>query len=364
MGVLGRLDLITAAFAEAAVDASRWDAAMETVREATGSAGAILFPVEGRLPALPHSRSLEPSMDAYIRDGWIKRDERDRIRPVLDQRGVGTDLDFITAEGMARHPYYQEFLAPHGLQWFAGVKVASGDDLWCLSVQRSIGQGPFSPAALRELGVLSTHLSASAALARALGFAKAEGALSAFEASGTAAVLLDRHGKALCSNAAAERLFGPDIDIRHGRLVSASHAATATLDRTLHALLWRSPSMAMAPPVPLPRRSGRPILAYPLWLRGLSANALAPCQAVVVLVDMEGDRCPSEDALRSLFGLTPAEARLAGQVATGAPIEAIAGRAGITYETARNQLKAVLAKTNTHRQAELVSLLARLPPKP
>lgn len=363
MGILGRLDLITAAFADAAVDVSRWGAAMETVCDATGSFGAILFPVEGKVPGLPHSRALEPSMESYVRDGWIKRDERDRIRPALDTRGIGTDLDFMTVEGMDRHPYYQEFLAPHGLRWFAGVKVASGDDLWCLSIQRSIGQGPFSPAALHKLAALSIHLSASAALARALGFAKAEGALTAFEASGTAAVLLDRHGKAMCSNEAAERLFGPDIDIRHGRLVSASRDATAALDRTLHDLLWRSSPLATAPPVSLPRRSGKPILAYPLWLRGLSSNALAPCQAVVVLVDPEGGRCPSEDALRSLFGLTPAEARLARQVAMGATIEAIAGRMRITYETARNQLKAVLAKTNTHRQAELVSLLARLPPR-
>lgn len=80
-------------------------------------------------------------------------------------------------------------------------------------------------------------------------------------------------------------------------------------------------------------------------------------------MDLEGCRCPSEDALRTLFDLTPAEARLATLIATGNTVHAIAGHAGITYETARNQLKAVLAKTNTHRQAELVSLLARLPAK-
>lgn len=268
MGILGRLDLITAAFADAAVDASRWDAAMDTVSEAVGAVGAALFPMEGRLPKLPHSRSLDGTFDKYVRDGWIDRDLRYRGRATMEKRGVTSEFDFTTTDEIKRHPYYQEFLAPHGLRWYAAVKMASGDDLWCVSIQRSIAQGPFSAAALRKLAILSNHLSASAALASALGFARGEGVLSAYEASQSAAVLIDRHGRVLRCNLAAERLFGQDIYIRHGRLVSASHHATAALDRTLHGLMWRSSSMAMAPPVPLPRRSGRPILAHPLWLEG------------------------------------------------------------------------------------------------
>ena len=35
-----------------------------------------------------------------------------------------------------------------------------------------------------------------------------------------------------------------------------------------------------------------------------------------------------------------------------------AGELGLARETARNQLKAVFAKTGTHRQGELIALLA------
>ena len=60
------LSAIGAAFAEAAVDPSRWGAAMETVAEDTGAFGAVLFPIRGKLPDIPFTASLGPSFEAYI----------------------------------------------------------------------------------------------------------------------------------------------------------------------------------------------------------------------------------------------------------------------------------------------------------
>ena len=84
------------------------------------------------------SRSLGPSFETYLAGGWIEHDERYRTWPIMARKGVATEFDFTTPDQIRTHPYYQEFLAPHGLRWFAGVKVASGDDQWCLSLQRSI----------------------------------------------------------------------------------------------------------------------------------------------------------------------------------------------------------------------------------
>ena len=70
------------------------------------------------------------------------------------------------------------------------------------------------------------------------------------------------------------------------------------------------------------------------------------------------------DTLMTLFGLTAAEARLASRLAAGDALETIADELGIAKETARNQVKAVFAKTRTHRQAELVAVLARLAHSP
>jgi DNA-binding CsgD family transcriptional regulator len=65
--------------------------------------------------------------------------------------------------------------------------------------------------------------------------------------------------------------------------------------------------------------------------------------------------------MRQLYGLTPAEARVANLLLEGAEVREAAGRIGITLETCRFHIKRVLAKTETHRQAELLWLMLSLP---
>ncbi|GGC59998.1 helix-turn-helix transcriptional regulator [Chelatococcus reniformis] len=356
---LGPLDTVETAFIRAAIDPSYWNEAMDVGARAVSAFGSALFAIGGRLPNSPHSASLIPSFESYVRDGWISRDERDRAWPAFSRRGVGTDLDFCSPEQMARHPYYQEFLAPHGLRWWAGVRMASGDTELCWALQRTVGQGPFVDDEVRALAGLSRRLSGPFALAQALGFGRADAALASFQASGTAVALLDRFAEVLGINEAARALLGRDLQISHKRLTSADRDATVALDRALQALLWAPGATVSMPPVVLPRMDRRPLLAHPMRLPGLCVDMLAPCQAVVVIIDLEAHPRPSQAALRRSFGLTPAEARLAAQVASGQAPAVAADALGVSYETVRNQLKAIFAKTDTHRQAELVALLAQ-----
>jgi DNA-binding CsgD family transcriptional regulator len=64
--------------------------------------------------------------------------------------------------------------------------------------------------------------------------------------------------------------------------------------------------------------------------------------------------------LASTFGLSRAEARLAARIGRAEELKDIADSEGITFETARARLKAVFAKTGTHRQAELAVLVASI----
>ena len=350
---------IEKAFAEAAFDPSRWVDALNTVSEVTESAGALLLPITCDLIRdVPFTYEMNRSVETYFQNGWHKRDERHRGINVMLERGAVDDLDIYSSDEIKRHPYYQEFLAPHKLRWFAGVKVASGDDLWCLSIQRTITQGPFSDQEKRILGQLSNSLSSSAALARALSSATANGALEAFEVSGTAAVLINRRGEVFKANHSAELLLKGDIQIIKSRLVCKDNAANSELENALQLLLRRPFSAGLSATVCLPR-SGRPsLLAHPVKLSGLAANVLADCQGIIVLVDPERRARPSEAILRTAFSLTAAEARLASRLASGESIETSAEKLGIARDTARNQLKSIFAKTGVHRQAELVAALA------
>jgi DNA-binding CsgD family transcriptional regulator len=61
--------------------------------------------------------------------------------------------------------------------------------------------------------------------------------------------------------------------------------------------------------------------------------------------------------LRSHFGLTPAEARLAQYLVVGETLRSTALKLGISYETTRSSLKNIFKKTETCRQAELVIVI-------
>jgi DNA-binding CsgD family transcriptional regulator len=64
--------------------------------------------------------------------------------------------------------------------------------------------------------------------------------------------------------------------------------------------------------------------------------------------------------LRDLYGLTPAETRLAALLTTGIGLPEASIQLGIKRETGRSQLKSIFTKTNTSTQAQLAHLLTRL----
>jgi hypothetical protein len=69
-------------------------------------------------------------------------------------------------------------------------------------------KGPFSSAELTRLAELSRNLAGAAALARAFGFSRMEGALAAFDVSRTPVAAIDRSGEVVRLNLSAERPIG------------------------------------------------------------------------------------------------------------------------------------------------------------
>ncbi len=64
--------------------------------------------------------------------------------------------------------------------------------------------------------------------------------------------------------------------------------------------------------------------------------------------------------LRAIYGLSESEVEVALAVAEGATLQDIAERRAASLHTVRNQVKSLQAKTETHRQSELVSLIERM----
>jgi DNA-binding CsgD family transcriptional regulator len=112
--------------------------------------------------------------------------------------------------------------------------------------------------------------------------------------------------------------------------------------------------------LPVLDRGGKTVL-HATVLPLPSTSCRATRLAMVVLSQPDSSRHFASDVLRQLYGFTRAEVRLANALMAGRTLEEHAADCAVSVETARTQVKAMLAKTGTRRQSELIALLARLP---
>jgi DNA-binding CsgD family transcriptional regulator len=81
-----------------------------------------------------------------------------------------------------------------------------------------------------------------------------------------------------------------------------------------------------------------------------------------MLTPVTRPEAPSVELVRSLFDLTPAEARVARSLAGGQTLKVIAAQSGASMNTVRTHLRSVMTKTGYNRQSDVVALLNGLRP--
>ena len=102
------------------------------------------------------------------------------------------------------------------------------------------------------------------------------------------------------------------------------------------------------------------LLMEAMPVTALGSDIFNEGRALLILTDLTKPAVSDSRLLAIIFGLTPAEAKLAACIASGIGIDAAAAALRIGRETVKSQLKAVFLKTNTRSQPELVALLGRL----
>ena len=317
----------------------------------------MLLSTDWRLPGTPFSPGVEELIVNYFKNGWHEDDLRYRASPIVLRKGVALDQDYATADEFERSPFYQDHLARWGYRWSASLGLNAGGDIWAIPIQRTLKQGPFEPDEAKRIATLWRPLSDAATLSRQLGFARLLGAVNGLDHVAQAAIALDRRGHILAHNAAVEAEFGVLFERLHGQLAFYDRRSQARFDALIAAAILDSPVAAAAPAaIRVSDRRGRPAQLRAVTLRDWGRYAFTGAR--VLLLSKRVD--PSEAAPPPLwtYGLTPAEQRLASQLVSGVSLAEAAAKMGIGYETARAQLKSIFVKTGTHRQAELVALIA------
>lgn len=360
---LGGLQKVTARIQDVAADPSAWSGVLDEVSVAAGAQGAFLFRASLTVPdvsLVSISTNSQQIMERYLRDGWLRRDIRTRAIPKMLKTGVGVDQDFMTPDAFEREPYYQDLLAPCGLRWWAGVAFRSGGDFWCMALNRTVEQGYFDPDEQAKLATLCQSLTEAATISRAVGRARIVGMTDALDLVGQPALVLDHFGRVLRENVEAANLYDQWFRVIDARILVQDHEAAAAFVRLADACRSPQPFAVTGKRIIVRRGERRPIVVHSHALSSATIEPFSGGRVLLLVTDLDAQSRPLDSVLGATFGLTAAEARLAAIIGGGGSLEVACEMLQVSRETARNQLKSIFAKTNTHRQAELVLLLTRL----
>lgn len=297
--------------------------------------------------------------DLYVGD-YCEADPWRLRRPRTHDTAIVTD-SFLPEAEWRGSSFFNEVLRPHridpGQSMVAAVRLENGAEA-VVGVGRPGEAGPFSEMEQGSLTSALPHLRRVLKLKARLDQAQtssafADAALDAFPmaifriTAGGMVCHQNRHGVQLL-----ERADG--LTVRGGRLVATHEASDLELQSAIHHALHRSGSVASMVSARKPDDGSLSLMVSPISRRGES-------QVLIIAHGPQFDGGARRSRLSSLFRLSSAELELATGLLEGRTLSEIAASRGVAVNTLRVQLRSVLKKTGTSRQAELVALLARLP---
>lgn len=344
---------------EAAVVPEKWPAVLDEMSVAADGAGGVLLTANVNHIIGITSPNLRSLFEEFVRDGWAEKNTRPVRLAAANYPGFVSEYDLFTDEELDNDPVYRDFYRKHGLGWGTGtmVETPSGDSI-IFSFERAYHKGPVPAATVKQFDDLRPHLVRAALLSSRLGLERAVATANALQSIGLPGAVLFRGGRLLAANHLFEQLMPTLFQDRRDRLVLADTAADALLAAALReGLLTAGRTAVSSIPVAATERHS-PLILHLLPVCGAAHDVFTRATSLLVVTPVDRAIVPKAQVLQGLFDLTPAEARVARGIGEAQSIDAIAASLGVSSETVRTQLKAVLSKTGLSRQQELISLLA------
>ncbi len=345
---------------ECAVVPELWPDVLDELAAATGSRGGQLFAAREKVLSWVTSSSLTETFQAYVDEGWFAKCDRRVCLFSQNKPMFLTEHDFWSGEELDNNPIYRDFFRPRGLGWSAntGLAMPTRDNI-VFTVEREFKHGPIQKDQVEVLNSLRPHLARAGFIAARLSLKNAQTASNTLAVLGMPALVMDEQGVVIEANAAMNEL--PELvrwrakdqiklgdDVADGLL----HGALAQLD---------SPIQTSVNSFALRSRDGSAALvAHILPIRRSASDIFGRSCALLIFTPVTGRKAPPVELLRSLFDLTPSEARVARGLATGESLDDIAATGGVTRNTVRSQLQQVMDKIGCTRQAEVTALLSNI----
>lgn len=351
----------------AAIGHKPWPLLLGRVAEKFSAVGAILTPLDKvYYPSSMYSKTLDGYVRRYFSEGWNKSDPRERHMPRLIKLGVTTNFDFASEEEMSNEDFWTKLYFAEGLRWMMGIHFRLQDEIWCLNIHRAAGQPCFSDEDKQQAAQMIAEISRAAAISRKLGLVYGDGLLNALQVLGWPALLLDKKGDVLASNAEMVQTLRYDtrIQFRKGKLIVSDDVLSKKLKAMVQQAINRNGREASTLSCAI--ESGHEV-DYSLEIVPLFQalhNEFEPARALMMVTRLRQIETVDAHRLASTFKLTNAESAFVQKFQLLEDVAEAATELGIAKETARTHLRSIFTKTNTRKQGELISLLARLGPKP
>jgi DNA-binding CsgD family transcriptional regulator len=277
---------------------------------------------------------------------------------------VGQQL--VDLENFEGSEFYRDFLSPLGMCHFVGGRTLEAEGVAAMvGFHRSTDRGPFDPCDATTLGLLFPHLAHAALVHSRMTemHAHVEALKSIHDRWPTGVILTEADGVVVWCNRTAEAILrhADGLHMHRGHLMAEHPDANRELRELLRRAASSNGNGRFGGIAAVPRQSvadSYSVLVAPLPPHnGTPNDILNRPLAVVFLCDpAQLVRTPAE-ALRRLYRLTPAEARLAEALMAGNRLRDAADQLKITEHTARSYLKRVLHKTGAQRQSDLVRVV-------
>jgi DNA-binding CsgD family transcriptional regulator/PAS domain-containing protein len=354
---------------EAAAGPSRWNEFLSRFAEAIHAPSALFLIHDLRRgqPELFGSVGIDPVWKEALNAHYGAINPWNRGQHLLQPGVVLVGENILENHELVRTEFYNDFMRPQ--DWFhscGAVATKSDSEMSYISALRSQDAGVFTPAELAVLEHLLPHIQGAVRIHHRIagletGLNAATEALDRFR---TGVIVVNSNGKVILMNRVGEAILQrrDGLTLLTDGVRAARGQETSRLRKAIAAVSLQHGSEVQRPGTVLlisrPSRT-RPfeVLVSPLPASSRLGRG-GPAAALFITDPEDGAELDSQ-VMRQLFGLTPAEVRLAMALVKGTSVEEYAQEAAISSNTARTHVKRIYSKTGVRRQSELVRLLLK-----
>lgn len=363
---LDTYDRLVRGIYDAALDIERWRLFLHELARALNAPSSILRvqDLQTKQVGIYITDGIDPHYQQQYRDYFVHIDP---LMSLPDRYPSEAVLQLATCmpASYKQSEYYNDYAVPQGMEHVVGCfPVRNNNRVAVLGVQRPHKNGLYNEQEVALMEHLVPHLQRGFQISSLLMACdnKVSATCELLQRLHVGVVLVDAESNVVFTNAQAEALLRQEtvLQMSANKLQLKNSADNRSLQKLIYDASYSdvctggSLSLKQAA---MDKTLNVTVVPINRDIKSDFTFGTVQATAAVFIASTEQTRSISEALLAQLYGMSPAEARLAAALANGESLEQIAEQFELSKNTLRSQLKACFHKTGTRRQAELVRLI-------